>query len=133
MSNARREKRRATMRYAAIYTPVEEGGYVVTFPMLPGLVTEGNTLAGARRMAAEAVAGYVESLLRDGLPIPKDATRVEAVEVHVAMPATIAAARRNAKISDEDMEDIRDARRAKAEAKRKGTVTWELLKSELGL
>jgi antitoxin HicB len=49
-----------------------EGGYVVSCPALPGLVTEGDTLEEARRMAQDAIRGYVESLRKDGLPIPAD-------------------------------------------------------------
>ena len=35
-------------RYTVVYEPAEEGGYVVTVPTLPGLVTEGDTLEEAR-------------------------------------------------------------------------------------
>jgi hypothetical protein len=38
--------------YTAVFDSVPEGGYVVTFPALPGLVTEGETLEEARAMAA---------------------------------------------------------------------------------
>ena len=31
-------------RYTVVYEPAKEGGYVVTVPALPGLVTEGDTL-----------------------------------------------------------------------------------------
>jgi predicted RNase H-like HicB family nuclease len=39
---------------------------------LPGLVTEGDTLDEARQMAQEAIRGYIESLKKDGLPIPAE-------------------------------------------------------------
>ena len=55
-----------------LYEPAEEGGYVVTCPALPGLVTEGETLDEAREMARDAIRAYVESLKKDGLPIPVD-------------------------------------------------------------
>ena len=42
----------------------------VTCPALPGLVTEGDTLEGARAMAADAIRCYLESLRKDGEPIP---------------------------------------------------------------
>ena len=48
----------------------EAGGYVVTCPALPGLVTEGDTLEEARAMAADAIKGYLESLREHGQPIP---------------------------------------------------------------
>jgi antitoxin HicB len=59
-------------RYVVLFEPAEEGGYVVTCPALPGLVTEGDTLEEARAMAAEAIRGYLESLAKDGLPMPPE-------------------------------------------------------------
>ena len=58
--------------YTVLFEPAEEGGYVVTCPALPGLVTEGDTLREARAMAKDAIALYLESLRDDGLPIPTD-------------------------------------------------------------
>jgi antitoxin HicB len=57
-------------RYTVLFEPAEEGGYVVTCPALPGLVTEGNTLEEARAMAVDAIRGYLEVLTKDGQPIP---------------------------------------------------------------
>jgi antitoxin HicB len=59
-------------RYTVLFEPAEEGGYVVTCPSLPGLVTEGDTLEEARANAAEAIRGYLESLAKDGQPIPPE-------------------------------------------------------------
>ena len=56
--------------YTVLFEPAEEGGYVVTCPALPGIITEGDTLEEAREMAREAIEGYLESLEKDGLPIP---------------------------------------------------------------
>ncbi len=56
--------------YTVLFEPAGEGGYVVTCPALPGLVTEGDTLEEAREMAADAIRCYLESLQMDGLPIP---------------------------------------------------------------
>ena len=58
--------------YTVLFEPAEEGGYVVTCPALPGLVTEGDTLEEARRMVKDAIRAYLESLRKDGLPIPPD-------------------------------------------------------------
>jgi antitoxin HicB len=59
-------------RYTVLFDPAEEGGYVVTCPSLPGLVTEGDTLEEARAMAADAIRGYLEALAKDGLPLPPE-------------------------------------------------------------
>jgi antitoxin HicB len=62
----------AAYNYTVLFEPAEEGGYVVTCPALPGLVTEGDTLEEARRNALDAIRGYLESVRKDGLPIPAD-------------------------------------------------------------
>jgi len=59
-------------RYTVLFEPAEEGGYIVTCPALPGLVTEGDTYEEARARAVEAIEAYLESLQIDGLPIPSD-------------------------------------------------------------
>ena len=60
----------AERRYTMLFEPAEEGGYVVTCPALPGLVTEGDTYEEAHQRAVEAVEVYLESLQKDGLPLP---------------------------------------------------------------
>ncbi len=72
------------LNYRVIMTPDEDGGYVVTCPALPGLVTEGDTLEEAREMAADAIRGYLESLQLDGEPIPIDDSITEEVAVEIA-------------------------------------------------
>ena len=52
-----------TYTFTMLFEPAEEGGYVVTCPALPGLVTEGDTMEEARRMAEDALRGYLESFL----------------------------------------------------------------------
>lgn len=47
-----------------------KGGYLVTCPALPGLVTEGDTYEEAHDRAVKAIEGYLESLQSDGLPFP---------------------------------------------------------------
>lgn len=77
------------LRYTVLFEPAEEGGYVVTCPALPGLVTEGDTLDEAREMARDAIRGYLESLQKDGLPLPEDIRLLAdpvKEEVAVALP-----------------------------------------------
>jgi predicted RNase H-like HicB family nuclease len=59
-----------TYTFIMLFEPAEEGGYVVTCPALPGLVTEGDTMEEAREMAEDALRGYLETIREDGLPIP---------------------------------------------------------------
>ena len=72
------------LSYAVIMTPDETGGYVVTCPALPGLVTESDTLEEAREMAADAIRCYVEGLQMDGEPIPTDNPIIEEVTVELS-------------------------------------------------
>ena len=69
---ARRKPAPATeYAYNILLQPEPEGGYTVTCPSLPGLVTYGATLEEARAMAADAIEGYLECLQEDGLPLPE--------------------------------------------------------------
>ncbi|MGH9328390.1 MAG: type II toxin-antitoxin system HicB family antitoxin [Terriglobia bacterium] len=65
-------RRAEEYKFTVLFDPAEEGGYVVKCPALPGLVTEGDTLDEARAMAEDAIRAYIESLHKDGLPVPED-------------------------------------------------------------
>jgi antitoxin HicB len=58
------------LRYTAVFEPAEEGGYIVTFPAIPALATQGETLGEARTMAADWLRAHLESLRKDGEPLP---------------------------------------------------------------
>jgi predicted RNase H-like HicB family nuclease len=76
-------------RYTVLFEPAEEGGYVVTCPALPGLVTEGDSYEEAHARALVAIEAYLESLQKDGLPIPPDKKlSLEPLkeEIRVALP-----------------------------------------------
>ncbi len=75
----------AEYSYTVLFEPAEEGGFVVTCPALPGLVTEGDTLEEARAMAQDAIRVYLESLRKDHLPIPSNKIPVKE-EVRVSLP-----------------------------------------------
>jgi predicted RNase H-like HicB family nuclease len=59
-------------RYNIILRPEPEGGFTALVPALPGCVTYGRTLDEARKMAKDAVTGYIESLKKHKEPIPSD-------------------------------------------------------------
>lgn len=59
-------------------------GHTVTVPALPGLVTCGRTLEEARRMAGDAIRCHVESLRKDGEPVPTElGVAVETIDVEI--------------------------------------------------
>jgi len=55
-----------------VLRPEPEGGFTAMVPILPGCVTYGRTLAEAKRMAKDAISGYIESLKKHKEPIPTD-------------------------------------------------------------
>lgn len=74
--------------YICAFDPEADGGYTVTCPALPGLVTYGATLDEARTMAAEAIAAYLESLQKDGLAVPDGDDRRDQV-LHERVTASL--------------------------------------------
>ena len=69
--------------YNVLFQPEPEGGFTVTCPSLPGLVSYGATLEEARAMARDAIAGYLECLREDGEPIPASDTDEAPIVEHI--------------------------------------------------
>lgn len=63
---------RETFRYNVIFRPEPGGGFTVIIPSLPGCVTYGRDLAEAKKMASDAIKGYIASLKKHKEPIPTD-------------------------------------------------------------
>lgn len=63
---------KARYHYNVMLRPEPEGGFTAIVPALPGCVTHGPTLAEAKKMAKDAIGGYVESLRKHKEPIPTD-------------------------------------------------------------
>jgi predicted RNase H-like HicB family nuclease/uncharacterized protein YuzE len=57
--------------FPAIFDPCEEDGYCITFPDLPGIVTEGDTIEESLAMAKEALELHLYGMKADGEPIPE--------------------------------------------------------------
>ena len=57
-------------RIPLILDPLPEGGYTVTSPPLPELITEGDTIAEALANAEDAFAAVVEIYEDRGRPLP---------------------------------------------------------------
>jgi antitoxin HicB len=73
-----------TYEYAAFLEANENGGYTVTVPALPGLVTAGRDLNDARDMAKDAIRCYIEGLKKSKQAIPVE---METAQVKVSIPA----------------------------------------------
>ena len=79
--------REPATRYAVVLTPdMESGGYTVTVPSLPGVISHGETVDEALTLVRDAIACFLE--LPDGAAgVAED--RVEAImaTVAIAVPA----------------------------------------------
>ena len=58
-------------RFTVIFEKEEEGGYHIFCPALPGCHTQSETIEEGIENIHEAVQLYVESLVEDGLLVPK--------------------------------------------------------------
>jgi antitoxin HicB len=65
-----------TRTYTFVFDPDPEGGFVVTCPALPGLVTHGDSLDEARELARDAMEGYIATLIEDGESVPESDSSV---------------------------------------------------------
>jgi antitoxin HicB len=70
---------RKIYEYTAFFEANEHGGYTVTVPSLPGLVTEGRDLNNAREMAKDAIRCYIEGLkkARQEIPVEMETAQVK--------------------------------------------------------
>jgi antitoxin HicB len=60
------------LKVPLVLTPQQEGGYTVTSPVLPELVTEGGTLEEALLNVQDALAAVVEIYADTGRPLPSN-------------------------------------------------------------
>ena len=61
------------LTYNVVLEPDNDvGGYTVTCPTLPAVVTEGDTIEEALAMAKDAIQAYLGYLSDNGIPIPKE-------------------------------------------------------------
>jgi len=71
-------------QYTVLLDPDDGGGYTVTVPALPGIVTQGETFEEALEMARDAISLYLEDLVADGEEIPTEQLPPRLVSVTVA-------------------------------------------------
>ena len=65
--------------YTVFFEANENGGYTVTVPALPGLVTQGKNLEDARRMAKDAIRCYIEGLkkAKEKIPVERETAQLK--------------------------------------------------------
>ena len=69
---AKKYLKKKVYKFTAIFEKNEDGGYTVTVPSLPGLVTEGKDLEEARKMVEDAIRCYLEGLKKEKRKIPEE-------------------------------------------------------------
>ena len=74
------------LEYTVIFEPAEEGGYVVSVPILPGCTTQGETFEEATENIRDAIRGYLEVLKEEGESIPQEMKEVVITKVTIASP-----------------------------------------------
>jgi predicted RNase H-like HicB family nuclease len=71
----------STHRFTVIFEREDEGGYHVFCPTLPGCHTQGETIEEGMANIREAIELYLETLVEDGLPIPKEDILIKPIEI----------------------------------------------------
>ena len=69
------------LTYTVELGPQKEGGYTVNVPVLPGCISEGDTLEEALENIKDAVEGYLKVLAKHKRPIPLEFSEFRKVEV----------------------------------------------------
>lgn len=60
------------INFTLIFKPEPKGGFTVIVPSLPGCVTYGKSLTQAKKMALDAIKGYLISLKKHNELVPSD-------------------------------------------------------------
>lgn len=60
----------STYKLPLVLEPQPEGGYTVTCPLIPELVTEGNSVRDALANASDALASLIEAYAQLGRALP---------------------------------------------------------------
>ena len=71
------------MRYTVVVEVEPDGGFVVSVPVLPGCVSEGDSRAEALANIREAISLYLADCQDSGEPVPTEAGK-EFIEIEAA-------------------------------------------------
>jgi predicted RNase H-like HicB family nuclease len=75
--------------YTVLFEQSDEGDYIAFCPALPWIVVDGSNCEQAYERAKEALAGYLESLVAEGFPIPPDKKIVLKEEIRISLPERV--------------------------------------------
>jgi len=68
-------------RFTVIFEKEAEGGYHIFCPALPGCHTQNETIDEGTRNIREAIQLYIDTLVEDGLPVPKEDILIRPIEI----------------------------------------------------
>jgi len=71
--------------YPAVFNPIPDGGYEVSFPDFPGCVTFGYTFEEAQEKASEVLSLWIEELEAEHVAVPKHVERPIIADIKVAL------------------------------------------------
>jgi antitoxin HicB len=79
-----------TLTYSVHIEPMEEGGYSVEVPALPGCVTWGRTYEEAIAMGKDAIVAFLISLMKhdEAIPSERQPHQPQTLGIQVSLPAT---------------------------------------------
>ncbi len=63
------------LKYHAAYYPIEDGWFMVRVVDFPGVISQGRSIAHARRMIKDALCLMAEHKLEQGEPLPRPRQR----------------------------------------------------------
>lgn len=69
--------------YPAVFNPIPDGGYEVSFPDFPGCVTFGSTFEEAQEKASEVLSLWIEELEAEQQSVPEHKDRPIIADVKV--------------------------------------------------
>jgi predicted RNase H-like HicB family nuclease len=69
---------------AVLEPDLDDGGYTVTVPALPGCITQGESLFEALAMARDAISCWIASAVKHGEPVPEEVRHPRAIIITVA-------------------------------------------------
>lgn len=74
-----------TKHFKVVLEKESDGGFSVFVPSLPGCATQGETMEEAITNIKEALELYIQSLKKDGLPIPSSDVEIIVRDIEVSV------------------------------------------------
>jgi predicted RNase H-like HicB family nuclease len=77
------------LEYHAAYYAIEDGWYIAQVLDFPGVVTQGKTLASARRMLRDALREMIQWSIEDGRALPRPNAKIKDRKAELREPVRV--------------------------------------------